>query len=348
MRDTIFIFFAELFSLGTALFQSFLLLKGNALNDVMRYVALSFILINVILLFWWGYRVFVFSKSVILRPNPNKVKEYLYNWIKSSDRTAIVSRDLSWVVDEIKEELIRKAKARELIVILPTNNEVSRELMKAGAEVRYYMYGSECIYREQSALNTRFIVAGYGSDPRLTSPKITNHYHINEEFSSNDRETKISLDLVSIIRKTTHITVPFQLSEIQEINDNIEKWLINGGRCFILSRDLSWAENDQIRKCLLEKSKRHEIIVIMEKENEISKELMTNGADVRYYEKFNYEFRNRFIISHWGTEGAELTVPTKQDNMHINHIYNSGHRIHAYAMEIAEFLTKVIVKEQKE
>jgi hypothetical protein len=75
-------------------------------------------------------------------------------------------------------------------------------------------------------------------------------------------------------------------------------------------------------------------------ENEISRELRKNKADVRFYGVYDYIFKNRFIILRWGTTDSKIIIRSIQDNVLINHIYDSRHRVYECAIEIAEFLNK--------
>lgn len=336
----------ELIALIAAIIQSLLLLGNQDMTMFWQVIVIILLIIYGLLLLDSIRRLCAELKKVIVRPNETKVCDYLDKWIDDSGRLAIVSRDLSWVKDKIKTKLINKAKNGELIVILPKNNEISRKLMDAGAEVRYYLYGGESKKVDSNVLQSRFMIAGYEANPRMTIPKISIDQHINDEFSSGDHQTHVSSDIVDIILKNTHKTEPFKQDQDEDITTFIFNRLEYGGRCFILSRDLSWANNcEKLRNCLINKSHNDEIVIVMQKECELSKELIQEGAEVRYYQKLNYNVTSRFIITHWGTMEAELTFRTYQDKMHINHIYDSSHRIHAYAVEMSEILYRLINNE---
>jgi hypothetical protein len=188
----------------------------------------------------------------------------------------------------------------------------------------------------------RFILAEYGLNPRITTPNVVNCFHVNEEYESSDFATRLSSNLVDVLLKTTHHTVPFNKSDTNAKNKYLINWLNKSGRCFILARDISWADNPDIENCLSEKASRNEITIFMEKENDISRKLVAKGADVRYYGKLNYVFKNRFIISHWGTDVSRVTTYSIQEDVHINHVYDSTHRIFRFIMETAEYLDTII------
>ena len=333
---------SELFVLFSALIQSIFLRASDDLSDFWEIALMGLIALNIILIIAETKKFIVLLQQTIPRTRTQAISEYLLNWIKSGRRIAIVSRDLSWVKDNIKDELLKKAKDGELIVFLPKSNAVSHELMAAGAEVKYYMYGTENVHVNNRSISSRFIIAGYESTPRVTTPIISKELHINQEYTPDEFSTKITSDIVDIMRANTHKTIPFGIKDKNAISRHLEDWLRNGGRCFILTRDLSWADDDNVKNCLLEKSAKGEIVIFMQKETTVSAHLHTQGADVRYYENFNYTFKNRFIISHWGTTVSKLTIPAVQGDAHVNHIYDSSHRIYAYATEMAEFLNNLM------
>ena len=65
----------------------------------------------------------------------------MYKWIEQDGRTAIISRDLSWVSPrdtQLLELLIRKAEARELTIVVPSHTDLTRNLEAAGAEIVTY------------------------------------------------------------------------------------------------------------------------------------------------------------------------------------------------------------------
>lgn len=336
---------AELFVLLSALVQFISTIGKEDLSQIWRIVYILLITMNIILILIIARKIYDFSKKIIPRKHKRKISNYLLDWIQSGHRIAIMSRDLSWVKDEIKEELIKKAKDGELIVFLPRSNSVSNELMSAGAEVKYYLYATENIHYTNNSIASRFIIARYEAHPILTTPIITRKYHKNDEYDSEEFPTKVSSDMVDIMRNTTHRTQPFDISDKDAIVESLLFWLSTGGRCFILSRDLSCASDERVKTCLIEKAERGELTIFMQKKNDIAINLFEHNADIRFYGTHDYIFKNRFIISHWGTIDSKIIIRSIHDNVHINHIYDSRHRIYEYAIEVAEFLNKAISPE---
>ena len=82
------------------------------------------------------------------------IRGYLFRWIKDGGRVVIWTRDMSWAEDQkMRAMLEQKAIARELIVCLPQNTELSDSLKKAGAEINEY--------RTSDAFSSRFTIVNY-------------------------------------------------------------------------------------------------------------------------------------------------------------------------------------------
>ena len=143
-------------------------------NDTVRWsvgaIVLIFVLISMTLLIS-EYKAHRAKRY----PTPARINQFMHSWISQPGRTAIFSNDMTWVSGEIhvrplvavihklrgtrapsiKELLIRKARADELLLCIPRPNELSNELAAEGAAVSTY-----------EALNlvpkSRFTIVRYG------------------------------------------------------------------------------------------------------------------------------------------------------------------------------------------
>ena len=67
-----------------------------------------------------------------------KIRQAITNFINQGQDTAIFSRDLTWVNDEVLEILAKKASARELTLFMPRAVALNNRLVELGAVAYYY------------------------------------------------------------------------------------------------------------------------------------------------------------------------------------------------------------------
>jgi hypothetical protein len=135
------------------------------------------------------------------RPRAYKTKEaindYMFGWISRGGRVVIFTRDMTWATERrISALLLKKARAGELSVCLPSPIPFSEELRNAGAEVS--------TYRELGYVPTsRFTIINadrLGAQIAIARP--TDGVHIIEEFNEGDHPVfAVAKDLVEIVRK---------------------------------------------------------------------------------------------------------------------------------------------------
>ena len=107
-------------------------------------------------LLWWAiallvlalFCIFVFvvlevlahrGRRVYAKNDTDGIKRYMHNWIEHGGRVAIWTRDMSWAHNADTRKLLREKAARgELILCLPEQNELAKELAAVGAEVCAY------------------------------------------------------------------------------------------------------------------------------------------------------------------------------------------------------------------
>jgi len=125
------------------------------------------------------------------------------------------------------------------------------------------------------------------------------------------------------------------------INTYMCKWISNRGRAVILSRDLSWGNKFNTKTVLLNKSKRKELVIFMQSETTLSKELASAGADLHYYGK-EFSPQSRFTIIGEGKAGSRIAVGTEKKGRHIVYEYDTGeHPITALSDDLIALLRKI-------
>jgi hypothetical protein len=126
-----------------------------------------------------------------------QIRDYMFSWISRGERVAIFSRDMSWVDDDDMRDLLRKkAQRHELILCLPKEIVLSRELASLGGEVHVY---PELDYDPKA----RFTVIKVGRhDSQVAIGREIGGVHtIQEATSGHDPLFAVADDLVSIVSR---------------------------------------------------------------------------------------------------------------------------------------------------
>ena len=134
---------------------------------------------------------------VYRRSNLNAIRRYMHKWIGPGGRVAIWTRDLTWAAEaDTKALLTKKAEDNELILCIAVENELSRELRAAGAEV---CYSGDLLESPAS----RFTIANFERDGSAVAVgRTVGDKHVIEEFGAGDHPAyHIAVDLVRVIRK---------------------------------------------------------------------------------------------------------------------------------------------------
>lgn len=134
----------------------------------------------------------------VYRPG-KQINRYMCRWVSRPGRTAIVSRDLSWGNSEgARSALLAKAKSSDLILYMHHKTELSEELRKAGAEIRYY----DGVEFEPKS---RFTVIGYGKDgSRVAVGTMRDDKHVVYEFDTGTHPiAALSDDLITLLKSVS-------------------------------------------------------------------------------------------------------------------------------------------------
>jgi hypothetical protein len=137
------------------------------------------------------------SRPVLLK-SEDDVKSYMSAQIKmGAGRTSILSRDLSWVDDDIEKILFELARHSNLTIFMESENAVSARLHSAGAEIFTYKTANFPI--------TRFIITNEGrADARVALGARDRHGYLElHEYSVGDSVFHMCADIAELIRGRT-------------------------------------------------------------------------------------------------------------------------------------------------
>lgn len=121
------------------------------------------------------------QENIRVCKNQEEIEGAMKYLVKSQGKTCIMSRDLSWVNDEIKKILIKKNKNAR--VFAQEETELTKELISKGVEVHYYgVYGFEP--------KTRFTIIRYNRDDKQVAIAKTSDAIKKENFEHKIYQTK--------------------------------------------------------------------------------------------------------------------------------------------------------------
>ena len=139
------------------------------------------------------------------------------------------------------------------------------------------------------------------------------------------------------IRKSTEIHFIPEANK-KKINQYMVKWIGNSGQVAIFSRDMSFASGDkEIKRLLLSKSEKGEVIACVPKEVPLTNDLKAKGAKIHpYSKKQDFSPQTRFTIANYG-QG-------KKERVAVAHGENGFHVIQEFGKDdLVIYLTKDLI-----
>ena len=103
------------------------------------------------------------------------------------------------------------------------------------------------------------------------------------------------------------------------------KWIKNGGRVAIWTRDMSWAKDGKIRSLLRTKSGDGELVVCISKPTDLTAELGSLGAEIYFYGDHMQTPESRFTIANFRVAGSSVAVGRPDGRWHIIEEFQAGH-----------------------
>ena len=125
---------------------------------------------------------------------------------------------------------------------------------------------------------------------------------------------------------TYQLNQPISFDSENEINDYMYEWISKGRRVVIFTHDMSWANEDRMRRILAKKAQRNELTICLPKNIELTRSLTRYGATILTYEQLNYVPQSRFTIINKDRMDAHVAVGRRIGNKHIIEEYHVGRR----------------------
>lgn len=139
--------------------------------------------------------------------------------------------------------------------------------------------------------------------------------------------------------KEWHRLRPRIYKDKKKIQKYMCNWIRWNGRAAILSRDLSWADDIVVQEALFSKARDRELVIIIEKDIDLSNKLKEQGAEVFTYQFSQHIPRSRFTIMNFERDGARVAIGVGQNGKHVIQEFQSGeHPLYAVAEDVVKFI----------
>ncbi len=146
--------------------------------------------------------------------------------------------------------------------------------------------------------------------------------------------------IILVLKSETMVHV-YQIEDQQGIRNYMFRWIRNGGRVAIWTRDMSWVNDEEMRQMLRDKAERRELIICLPEEIDKSTELEQRGAEVIAYDTWEAP-ATRFTIVNYEQEGSRVAVGRRHGNLHFIQEFSAGEHT---AFHMAQDLVR-LVREQ--
>ena len=128
--------------------------------------------------------------------------------------------------------------------------------------------------------------------------------------------------LALVIMQSDAPTRVYKVEDKSGIRNYMFQWIQNGGRVAVWTRDMSWVDDDEMKRMLREKAESKELIICLQREIDNSAYLERYGADVATYGEA-YSPASIFTIVNFERAGSRVAVGRRMGNFHIIQEYSA-------------------------
>ncbi|GAA5102520.1 hypothetical protein GCM10023210_43580 [Chryseobacterium ginsengisoli] len=133
---------------------------------------------------------------------------------------------------------------------------------------------------------------------------------------------------------------PKKYKNEDEINKYMRDWVKKTGRTVIFTRDMSWANNQQIQNDLINKARSNDLIICLPKITSFTQRLKNEGAEIYTYDTLNFTPKSRFTFINYGSNSSKVAIGRKDDKH--NHIITEYTTKDTIEYFLAEDLVNII------
>ena len=133
----------------------------------------------------------------------------------------------------------------------------------------------------------------------------------------------------------------------RSVKEYLHKWIQNGGRTVIFTRDMSWVDDSEIKSMLKRKAEDGELMILMPKKIDKVEEFASVGAKIVEYPDLQFTPRARFTITNFGRADAKIAVGKRisSGNKFKHQIEEYDNGSHPY-FQLADDLVHMIMKKE--
>ena len=140
-------------------------------------------------------------------------------------------------------------------------------------------------------------------------------------------------------RTTTHV---YHADDESSIRNYLAHWIKNGGRVAIWTRDMSWADAQEMQELLRSKARSNELIICLPNETETTERLREHGAEVIAYGAWDSPFTS-FTITNYDRAGSRVAIGRRKGNLHIIQEFSAEEHS---AFDMARDLVRLVREQQ--
>lgn len=128
-----------------------------------------------------------------------EINEFMAGQMRHPGLAHISTRDISWGDDEpAASALLEKARKRELVIVMPEENALSKKLQDLGAETHYYGSDGEAM---NARFTLRYSAAGAAQPSLAIGRAVGNDHVIREIHDASAPEVYMAQDLIKFAQK---------------------------------------------------------------------------------------------------------------------------------------------------
>ena len=150
------------------------------------------------------------------------------------------------------------------------------------------------------------------------------------------------LTTIIVLKSETTIRV-YPADDEMSIRNYLLHWIKNGGRVAIWTRDMSWADDDDMKEMLRLKAQSQELIICLPNETDTTEYLSSYGAEVIAYGAWDSPIMS-FTISNYGRAGARVAIGRRKGNFHIIQEFSAEENS---AFDMAHDLVRLVREQQR-
>ena len=142
----------------------------------------------------------------------------------------------------------------------------------------------------------------------------------------------------AIVLKSETTTRVYRADDKLGIRSYMLRWIRDGGRVAIWTRDLSWADDDHVKQLLCQKARSQEVIICLPRKTETTDYLKQNGAEVVAYGAWDSPVVS-FTIANFNRAGSRVAVGRRKGPLHIIQEFSAGEHL---SFDMAHDLVRLV------